>query len=127
MATLAAGGVVVSLLALPWHRSGGVVRSGWALARVADELGLIEGPARRGLLWAAVLTPALVVAAAVLAAVGRLRIVALPVLLVAAIGLSCALVLRDVSAGQTGQRTTLGTAAVAVVTGLWTARRGGSP
>jgi hypothetical protein len=53
---------------LPWHRSGRVHRNGFALARAADDLGLVSSTAYRVLFVAAYLLPllgALTLAAAV--------------------------------------------------------------
>lgn len=64
---LAAGAVLGGAL-LPWHRSGRVHRNGFALARAADDLGLVSTTAFRILFVAAFLLPllgALTLAAAV--------------------------------------------------------------
>lgn len=51
--------VVLGVGALPWHRSGSVARSGFELARVADNLGLVSDGSRRLLFTALFLLPLL--------------------------------------------------------------------
>jgi hypothetical protein len=53
---------------VPWHRSGRVARDAFALARAADGVGVVTGPARRVLFVAVFLLPFLA-ASALLAAV----------------------------------------------------------
>lgn len=72
-AWLAVGAVaaaVVAVALLPWHRSGEVVRSGFELARVADNLGVVTSAPRRALLTMLFLLP-LGGALVLLAAAGR--------------------------------------------------------
>lgn len=59
LAVASAAAVVAGVGLLPWHRSGGVVRNGFALARVADNLGLVSDGSRRLLFTAVFLLPLL--------------------------------------------------------------------
>lgn len=67
----ATAGVAVSA-ALPWARTGRATRSAFALARTADEIGVLEGPGARVLFIGLAFLPAMV-AGAWLAAVLRRR------------------------------------------------------
>lgn len=59
VACVATSGAVVLGAILPWHRSGGVRRNGFALARVADDLGLLTSGGLRVLFVAVFLVPLL--------------------------------------------------------------------
>jgi hypothetical protein len=121
----AAAAVPASLLLAPWHRSGKVTRSGLELARVADDLELVSGGARRALLVAVLLTPLLAVVTIVAIAAGRERVAAVTLAGAGAVGISCALMLHGVAAGTTGPRLAIVTGAAAAVAALRLATRGG--
>ena len=70
LAVGAAAAAVAAVALLPWHRSGEVVRSGFELARVADNLGVVTSAPRRGLLTALFLLP-MAAALVLLAVAGR--------------------------------------------------------
>src|SRR5439155_12761016 len=72
-----AGAVAVFALGfLPWARSGRAVRSGFALARSARDLGLAGSPPLRVLLVMWALLPLLVAALAIAAVLDRRRLTA---------------------------------------------------
>jgi hypothetical protein len=59
---------------VPWHRSGRVARDAFALARAADGVGVVTGPARRVLFVAVFLLPFLAASALLAAVAGRRRV-----------------------------------------------------
>ena len=71
---VAAAVAVAGSFLLPWARSGRAVRSGFALARTVDALGLADAPALRALLLGVWLTPRLVALAWTAAVLGRWRV-----------------------------------------------------
>jgi hypothetical protein len=75
---LTVGAMVAIALAaaLPWAHSGHATRSAFALARTADELGVVRGPLARGLFIALAFVPAAAGASWVAAALGWHRLVA---------------------------------------------------
>ena len=124
-ACVAASAVVVSGVLLPWHRSGGVRRNGFALARVADDLGLVSSSPRRVLFVAVFLLPLL--AALVLggAALGWPRAVGSATICVGVLALAATMVVQQaIGVSQVGPVVT-GLAGVAALgCGALTLRRG---
>ena len=68
--------VIAVAAALPWVRSGRASRSAFALARTADELGVVRGPFARGLFIGLALLPAAAALVWVAAALRWHRVVA---------------------------------------------------
>jgi hypothetical protein len=77
---------------LPWHRSGGVVRNGFALARVADDLGLVSSTTLRLLLLGVFFLPLLGALALAAAVAGWHRMTGLATCTVGALGLAASMV-----------------------------------
>lgn len=104
---------------LPWHRSGGVRRTGFELARAADRAGLVTEGWQRLLLVGAFLLP-MVAAVAFLAAVaGRPRWTGGVACVAAAVGLASSLVVVRLSGGrQVGPAAAIAAALVAAASGI---------
>lgn len=102
-ACVIASGVVVAGALLPWHRSGGVRRNGFALARVADELGLVTSTTLRVLLIGVFLLPLLTALALAAAVAGWHRTTGLAAWAVGALGLAASMVaLHAIGVSQPG-------------------------
>ena len=111
--------VAVGARVLPWHRSGSVERDGFALARVADEIGLVTGSTRRVLFVGVFLLPVLAAATFLAIAAGRRRIAGVGASAVGGIGLASAVVVLRVSGGrQVGPVVTAMAALIAAGCGL---------
>jgi hypothetical protein len=103
---------------LPWHRSGRVTRDGFALARVADGLGLVTGGPRRALFVGVFLLPLLAALAFGAAVAGRHRWVASLVAVAGVVGLGSALVVfRALRFGESGPVFAMVAGSVAVACG----------
>lgn len=119
LAVASAGTVVVGVGALPWHRSGSVERSGFELARVADNLGLVSDGGRRLLFTALFLVPLLAGLALLAAAAGRDRSAGVCTFAAGAVGLASSIVAVRVTDQWLVGPTVSGTAAsLALVAGL---------
>jgi hypothetical protein len=69
-----ASAALIGGAALPWHQSGSRVRNAFALARVADDLGLVDTGPRRVLLVAVFLLPLLAALALLAMTLDRRRV-----------------------------------------------------
>jgi hypothetical protein len=119
LAVLSSGATVAAAAWLPWHRSGSVRRSGFALARVADRVGVVTGGPRRLLFVCAALLP--LAAASVLAAVvvGRTRVAGVFSCIVGVIGLASVLVvLVSTDSAELGPPIAAGAAVLAAACGV---------
>jgi hypothetical protein len=106
-------------VALPWHRSGRVVRSGIALARTAEDLGLVDTTPRQVLRVAVAGLPLLAALVFGVAVLGRMRLVGAGAIVIGVAALSCALLLYRIDGGrQLGPRATVVTAVAATGAGL---------
>jgi hypothetical protein len=85
---------------LPWHRSGRVRRDGFALARVADDIGLVSGAPRQALFVGVFLLPLLAACAFLAAVAGARRIAGLCACGAGVVGLTSALVVLRQSGGR---------------------------
>ena len=104
---------------LPWHRSGGVRRTGFELARAADRAGLVTETWQRALLVATFLLPMLAALAFVTAVVGRTRWTGGVVAATAAVGLTSAAIVVRLSGGrQVGPAVAIAGALVAGWSGI---------
>ena len=74
--TVAAVGTIAVAAALPWAHTGRASRSAFALARTADELGVVRGPLARALFVGLAFLPAAAAAAWVAAVLGWRLVVA---------------------------------------------------
>jgi hypothetical protein len=102
LAVVAAVAVAGSAL-LPWHRSGRVTRDGFALARVADGLGLVTGAPRRALFVGVFLLPLLAALAFGAAVAGRRQWTGALVVAAGVVGLGSAFVVfRALRFGESG-------------------------
>jgi hypothetical protein len=111
--------VVVFARVLPWHQSGLEERDAFALARVADEIGLVTGTTRRFLFVAVFLLPVLAAMSFLAAAAGRWRVAGVMTSTVGGVGLASAAVVLSVSGGrQIGPVVTAMAAVVAAGCGL---------
>jgi hypothetical protein len=111
--------VAVCARVLPWHRSGSVERDGFALARVADEIGLVTGGTRRILFVGVFLLPLLAAATFLAVAAGRRRLAGVGASAVGGIGLASAVVVLRFSGGrQVGPVVTATVALIAAGCGL---------
>ena len=100
---------------LPWHRSGSVVRNAFALARVADDLGLVDTGPRRALLVAVFLLPLLGALAMFAASVRRVRVTGAFTSLAGVVGLTSAAVDLNLSGCRlVGPATTIAAGVVAI-------------
>jgi hypothetical protein len=99
-AATAAVAVPVCARVLPWHRSGSVRRDAFALARVADEIGLVAGGGRRVLFVGVFLLPVLAAATFLAVAAARPRVAGVSASAVGVIGLASAAVVLRVSGGH---------------------------
>jgi hypothetical protein len=111
--------VVAASAWLPWHRSGQVRRSGFALARIADSLGVVTGAPRRLLFVAVFLLPLLAASTFLAAALGSRRVTGLLACVTGTVGLaSVAVVLRLSGGQQVGPVVALAASVTAVGCGL---------
>lgn len=69
--SVAATAAVTVVAALPWAHTGRATRSAFALARTADEIGVLEGPVARALFVGLAFLPAAAAGAWLLAVLGR--------------------------------------------------------
>jgi hypothetical protein len=74
--TVAAIATIALAAALPWAHTGRASRSAFALARTADELGVVRGPLARGLFVGLAFLPAAAAAAWIAAVLRWRRVVA---------------------------------------------------
>jgi len=111
--------VAASAALLPWHRSGSVRRRGFALARVAEHLGLVSGGARRALFTALFLLPLLAASAFLAIVAGNRRIAGGCACVAGLVGLaSGAVVVRVTGGRQVGTVTAMVAGIVAVGCGV---------
>ena len=117
-AVAASVAIVVDAAFVPWHESGSVHRTGFALAGAADRLGLVTGGPRRILFVCAALLP-LLTALAFAAAVARLsRVVGVLGCVVGVVGLaSVAVVVGTTDTSQPGPPIAAVAALIAVACG----------
>jgi hypothetical protein len=100
---------------LPWHRSGRARRDAFALARVADELGLVTGILRQALFVGIFLLPLLAACTFVAAVAGARRVAAACACAAGVVGLSsAAVVLRQPGGRQAGPAVAIAAAVTAV-------------
>ena len=99
---VAATVAVAASFLLPWARSGRAVRSGFALARTVDVLGLADAPPLRALLVGVWSTPMLAGLAWTAAALGRGRVAGALAVLAGALGVAAGCVVL-VSGGVTAE------------------------
>jgi hypothetical protein len=92
--------VVAASAWLPWHRSGQVRRSCFALARIADSLGVVTGAPRRVLFVAVFLLPLLAASTFLAAAIGSRRSTGLLACATGIVGPASAAVVLRLSGGQ---------------------------
>ena len=111
--------MVAASALLPWHRSGSVRRDAFALARVADNLGLVTGAARQVLFVGVFLLPLLAAASFLAVVAGGRRVAGVCACAAGVIGLSSALVVLRLSGGrQAGPVVAIAAAVVAVGCGV---------
>ena len=111
--------VVVFARVLPWHRSGAAERDAFALARVADDIGLVTGTTRQVLFVCVFLLPVLAAVTFLAVASGKALIAGVGASAVGGIGLASAVVVLRLSGGrQVGPLVTGMAALVAAGCGL---------
>lgn len=92
--------MVAAAALLPWHRSGEVRRNAFALARVAENLGLVSGGPRRALFVAVFLLPLLAASAFLAAVAGRRRMAGICACAAGGVGLASGAVVVRLSGGR---------------------------
>src|SRR4051794_32795422 len=123
-AVIACGALVVGVV-LPWHDSGSVHRNAFALARVADDLGLVDTGPRRVLLVAVFLVPLLAALALLAAALDRPRLTGLFTSLAGLVGLTSAVVDLNLSGSRlVGPAVTVAAGVVAAGCGAYLVYKG---
>jgi hypothetical protein len=111
--------VVAAAALLPWHRSGSVGRNAFALARVADNLGLVSDVPRRALFTAVLLLPVLAAVGFLAAVAGNRRLVGLSSCVSGTVGLASGAVVARLSGGrQVGPVVAIVAAVIAAACGL---------
>jgi hypothetical protein len=110
---------------LPWHQSGTVHRNAFALAKVADDIGLVDTTQRRVLLVAVLLLPLVGGLAFLAATLGRLRVSGVCTAVAGTIGLtSTAVASRLAGSRLIGPAVTAAAGIVAVGCGVRLVYRG---
>ena len=110
-----ANGALVVGAALPWHQSGSRVRNAFALARVADDLGLVDTGPRRVLLVAVFLVPLLAALTLLAATLDKRRVTGLFTSFAGVVGLTSAAVDLNLSGSRlVGPAVTLAAGLVAM-------------
>ena len=113
---------------LPWHQSGDVTRDAFALARVADELGLVTGAPRRLLFVGLFLLPMLAALTLLFVTLRRHRWAGASACAVGALGLGCVWVGTAVDGARLlGPAATGAVAFLAIIFGLLLLSRGKVP
>jgi hypothetical protein len=116
---VASAATVAAAALLPWHRSGSVRRNAFALARVADNLGLVTDGPRRALFTAVFLLPLLAAAVFLAAVAGNRRLVGASSCVAGIVGLASGAVVVRLSGGrQVGPVVAIAAAVTAVGCGL---------
>ena len=95
-----ANAALVGGAALPWHHSGARQRNAFALARVADDLGLVDTGPRRALLVAVYLLPLLAAFTLLAATLDRRRVTGLFTAFAGVVGLTSAAVDLNLSGSR---------------------------
>lgn len=88
--------------ALPWLKTGGVARSVFTLARVANELGLLDRPERRAAVYGLLGVPLLAPIALILLSLRLRKLAALVLIIVGLLGLGAGGAGLFFGAGQIG-------------------------